>query len=243
MSSLAKNVGKTKSTDRKRLPGTGRKVLSDALHKLLRDWYENKLEARNTISCRRLLLQGLQIKQRLVSDHPEVAQLKLSKGWLDKFLARNNIVLHRTTTVCRRLPSDYIDKICNFVLFVQRKIADKLGLAALYGADETAVWLDPPAGTSLAPRGARDVAVRSTSQDKLRITIMLTARANRQKGLSFVLLKCKRAVKSTVEKFQGKLQLAWAGKTWIDDSLTKEYLESITGLQLFHKRLLVWDSF
>ena len=107
----------------------------------------------------------------------------------DKFLKRNNIVLRRTATVCQRPPSDFIDRICNFVLFVQRKITNnKLGLAAVYGANETAVGLDPSAATLLAPQRVRDASVRSIGHDKLRITVILAAHANGQKCLPFVLV-------------------------------------------------------
>ena len=112
----------------------------------------------------------------------------------------------------------------------------------LYGEDETVGWLDPPAATSLALLGAGDVAVQSTGHDKLRKTVMLTARANGQKCLQFVLLKRKSPVKAIVDKFHGKLQMPWAGLASMDDALTKEYFEKTIGLQLFQIRLLVWDS-
>jgi len=72
---------------------------------------------------------------------------------------------------------------------------------------------------------------------------MLTARSDGVKNKPFVLLMRKRPDPRIVEKFKNKLQLSWAGKIWMDDSLTKEYLEKIFGHSLFGKRLLVWDAF
>lgn len=72
---------------------------------------------------------------------------------------------------------------------------------------------------------------------------MLTAKDDGYKCLPFVLLPRKRADATIVEKFKNKLILAWAGKTWMDDDLTSEYLKRVMGNTIFGKRLLVWDSF
>ena len=64
-----------------------------------------------------------------------------------------------------------------------------------------------------------------------------------KKCLPFVLLNRKRVIPEVEEKFRGKLNLCWAGRTWMDEALTETYLCQTIGPQLFHKRLLVWDSF
>ena len=105
--------------------------------------------------------------------------LRLSKGWLDRFLQLHSLTIRRTTTVSQRTPADFVEKVCNFVLFTRQLIADqKLTPGTVYGMDETAVRLDPSASTSIAPVGVRDVSIRRIGHDKLRIIVALTAQAD-----------------------------------------------------------------
>lgn len=99
----------------------------------------------------------------------------------------------------------------------------------------------------------------TTGQDKLRITVMLTARSDGYKCLPFVLLNRKRPIPAIVNAFKNRLHLVWSGKTWMDDTLTEQYLLSVFGhgghiLIIFSSlfghfsghyfnRLLVWDAF
>ena len=72
---------------------------------------------------------------------------------------------------------------------------------------------------------------------------MLTAKANGNKCLPYVLLNRKRPIPEIMRKYQGKLVINWAGKTWMNDHTTKDYLQRIIGNQLFGRRFLIWDSF
>lgn len=98
----------------------------------------------------------------------------------------------------------------------------------IYAADETAVWLDPAAGNCVEKKGSKEVCVLNTGHEKLRITVMLTARSDGRKLLPFILLSRKRPDVNISKKFDGKLILSWAGRTWMDDDLTAEYLDKVT---------------
>ena len=87
------------------------------------------------------------------------------------------------------------------------------------------------------------MSVLTTGHDKLRVTVMLTARDNGSKLLPFVLLPRKRPDAAIEKKFSGKLTLCWAGKIWMDDWSTGEYLRRVIGEFAFGNRILVWDSF
>lgn len=72
---------------------------------------------------------------------------------------------------------------------------------------------------------------------------MLTARSDGYKCKPFVLLNRVRQDPNIIKKYKSKLNLCWKGKIWMNDELTEDYLRCIFGPSLFHKRLLVWDSF
>ncbi len=105
------------------------------------------------------------------------------------------------------------------------------------------MWLDPAGAKCIDECGAKEVSVRTTGHDKMRVTVMLLARADGYKCKPYVLLPRKRPDPRVVEKFKSKLFLAWAGKVWMDDELTSDFLQRVLGSTLFGKRLLVWDAF
>ena len=136
----------------------GRKLFSDSLDKCLKELYDEAFENRFAISRRILVLEARSIRAGLMAENPELENLKLSKGWLDRFLQRHSLTIRRTTTVSQRTPADFVEKVCNFVLFTRQLIADqKLTPGTVYGMDETAVWLDPSASTSIATVGVCSV--------------------------------------------------------------------------------------
>jgi DDE superfamily endonuclease len=77
----------------------------------------------------------------------------------------------------------------------------------------------------------------------MHITVMLTARSDGSKCKPFVLLNRKRQMPEIVKKYKGKLILCWEGKTWMNNSLTADYLRRTFGPSFCRRRLLVWDSF
>ncbi|XP_065195839.1 tigger transposable element-derived protein 6-like [Sycon ciliatum] len=87
-----------------RLPGGGRKLLSDEVDSQLHAWYLAELQTRNAISRRIMILKAKEFRNALISDNPELAELKLSKGWLDRFPQRHHLTMRRTTTVCQKPP-------------------------------------------------------------------------------------------------------------------------------------------
>lgn len=80
-------------------------------------------------------------------------------------------------------------------------------------------------------------------REKMRVTVVLTGRSDGYKCLPYVLLNRKRPDPAIIQKFKNKLILSWAGRTWMNDELTVDYLRRALGFSLFGKRLLVWDSF
>ena len=47
--------------------------------------------------------------------------------------------------------------------------------------DENPVWIEPVGSTSIDKKGVRDVPIKSTGHEKVRITVILTARGDGSK--------------------------------------------------------------
>ena len=167
-----------------------------------------------------------------------------SLGWLDKFMKRNKFSLRAPTTSCQKPPADYIPKTIDFILFIRKLRKDQAyPIEHIFACDETAVWLDPIGKRCVTQRGAKDVTVQTLGHEKLHITVMLCASSSGIKCKPFVLLSRKRPVPSVVQKFSGKFILNWAGKVWMDNTSTEDFIRRGLGPLVFGKRLLVWDAF
>lgn len=232
---------------KKRLDGAGRKQLFSILNDRVRDWILEKREKRQCVSRRLILLEAKKIASEMEKSGEMPSGTRTfsgSLGWLEKFLRRNQFSLRVPTTTCQRPPVDSAPKLVDFVLFIRsQREQHQYAQSNIFACDETAVWLDPTGRRCVTHRGARDVTVTTLGHEKVHITVMLCAKADGSKCKPFVLLPRKRPVPEIVQKFSGKLVLNWAGRVWMDNSLTEEFLRRIIGPLSFGKRLLIWDAF
>ncbi|KAI1723314.1 pogo transposable element with KRAB domain [Ditylenchus destructor] len=157
------------------------------------------------------------------------------------FLSRHKFSARKETRRCQKPPAEYASKIADFVVYLS-KLREQNNYLQIYACDETAVWLDPTSGKCVDYKGAKDVTVVSTGHEKARVTVMLTARADGTKSRPYVLLPRKRPVPKIEKDFGSRLHLAWAGRSWMNDEWTADFLRKTIGPIMFGGRLLVWDS-
>jgi len=152
---------------------------------------------------------------------------KASRGWLDKFLQRNELSVKRRTTIAQKEPEKLIEKMVSFILFMEharKKINASPG--DIYAMDETAVWFDMVGEATVAAKGAKSIPLKSTGHEKLRFTVVLTATGDGVKLKPYVVfLGGIRKVKELHEKKQlsGNVRSYNLSK-WVDDSGTDQGL-------------------
>ena len=174
------------SSSDKRLHGAGRPLKDADFDKKLIAWVREQRAMKFSVS--RTLIQ----KQALAfsSDSTYGA----SNGWLVNFLNRHNLVSRRPTTTCQKKPEHYVEKLTNFLVFVE-KCRRKTNYQYIFASDETAVYLDGSNSLTVEEKGIRRVSVKTVGHEKLHVTVMLTARSDGFKCQQFVLLKNKRPIK------------------------------------------------
>lgn len=204
------------------------------------DLRAKKLRVTNKMICR----EGKRIWQSLRDEAPELeAEFKASAGFAHRFNERNNFVYRRRTTVAQKLPQDYVPKIVSFVCHIRRlRQQQKYNMCDIIGCDETPVWFEGVGATTINRCGAKDVAVLTTGHEKMRCTVMLSAKADGKKLKPFVVLKRKRPLVELEKQFPG-IVIAYSENGWMNESLTAEYLRRVIGSFYFKRRLLVWDSY
>ena len=149
---------------------------SEQLKERLKNRIQEHREKRSHISRRRVQLWATEMTNEDERD------FKASNGWLDKFLKRNGFSLRKRTTVCQRTPDEYIPKLVSFVYHLGEvrkngKYPDK----NVYVMDELSLWLEPLSETTISVKGDKNIPILSSGSEKMRITVVLTAKANGKK--------------------------------------------------------------
>jgi hypothetical protein len=94
--------------------------------------------------------------------------LQFSNGWLVSFLKRHGFSSRRATTVCQKPPEFYVEKIIDFLLYVERLITMN-NYDKIFACDETAVYLDCSNSLTVADRGSKQVS--TLKNNKLNVSI------------------------------------------------------------------------
>jgi hypothetical protein len=120
------------------------------------------------------------------------SRFKASKGWAIRFMRRMGLALRRRTTICQKLPEDFERKLLNYQRYITnlRKTGNFL-MGQMVNAHETAIYLDMPPNYTLEKKGVKEVLLKTTGCEKLRLTVMLSATADGRKLPSLLILKRK----------------------------------------------------
>ena len=179
-------------------------MASPALDKIIFDWFTNEYENNNhEVSRARLQRKAKEVYESLVSQKVANPGMKITTGWVEKFCSRHNVVQRRITTQCQKAPKDYGDKVIKFVLYLKElRKKHNFEFGDIIGCDETGVWLDAASSTTLAPKGVKDVPVKTTGHNKMRLMILFSAKADRTKLKPFVLMNRKRPIKGCKKNFR-----------------------------------------
>ena len=107
--------------------------------------------------------------------------------------------------------------------------------------DETPVWLDMPGDSTIARRGSRSVPVQTTGHEKSRFTVVLSAMADGRKLKPYIIFKGVRPIPE-LKQVQGVV-VALSKNGWMNENLTKDWVNRVWGTLGFQRRLLVWDAY
>lgn len=178
-------ISNSQSSNRLRLSGGGRKPLLPEVEQNLSSWIISERE-----NYRRVTRKAIASKAtELANNNPD---FKASRGWVDKFLHRNDFSIRVRTTSGQRLPEQLASKVSSFVEFCMKmRIRHNFDLSNIGNMDETAVWADMPGNRTVDSKGVRTVPVLTTGHEKQRVTVCLAAMANGRKLQPMILFKGK----------------------------------------------------
>ena len=98
--------------------------------------------------------------------------------------------------------------------------------------------------TTINSTDAKEVALKSTGNEKVRVSVCLTPKADGTKMNPFIVFKgAKRESAVLNDRFKGFCVVKSSSNGWMNEELVLSYLRKILGMFTFQKRLLAWDTF
>ncbi|KAM7309619.1 tigger transposable element-derived protein 6-like [Ixodes scapularis] len=170
-------------------------------------------------------IELLQAKAREIARDKGIqrADFKASKHWVSRFMRRAGFSLRRRTSISQKLPESYEELLVAFqkhVISLRKAVPFQLG--QIGNADQMPVYLDMPSALTVHQKGSRQVTVRSTGNEKTRVTVMLSCTADGRKLPPYVVFKRKTLPKG--EKFPKNVVIRCQDKGWMDESLVLDWI-------------------
>lgn len=222
----------------------GRKAAWPRLEQDLMAWITEK---RNNGLA--ILPAMIRLKAMELSKHPQydiaAGEFKASNHWCQRFMKRNGLSLRQKTTLAQRLPRDYEEKIVQFHQFVIRqRRAHNYPLHLVANMDESPIQFDMPSNRTVSTISEKTVKIRTTGNEKNRLTVVLACTGDGSKLKPLVIFKRK-----TMPKIQNKhgVVVAVQEKGWMDSEIMKIWIEKVWRCRIGglsrRRSLLVLDSF
>ena len=229
-----------------RVEGGGRKLTDNELEDEVLNWIHRRRENMLRVSRKLIMFKAKAIFDEKCGDDKALKEsFVASNDWLVKFMKRNHVCLRRRTTIAPKDSSHLVSKLVGYVMHVRRlSINSNYAPGSIIAMDQTAVWFDMVGKTTINSTGAKEVALKSTGNEKVRVRVCLTAKADGAKMNPFIVFKgAKRESAVLNDRFKGRCVVTSSSNGWMNEELVLSYLRKILGIFTFQKRLLVGDTF
>ena len=154
-------------------------------------------------------------------------------------------ILRRRTTTAQKDPSHMTGKLVGYIMHVPRLNRQfQFPNSSILAMDETPVWNDMVSSTTVDKTGSKDVPLKTTGHEKVRVSVWLAAKGDGRKHKPFVVIAgAKRESKALHEEYKRQCSVASSTNGWMNEELTLRWINEIVGTFAFNKRLLAWDSY
>ena len=202
----------------------GKKAAWSELEVNLLSWITEKRNNGLAILPSLVQLKALELAKDEKYDIPE-GHFRAGNHWCQHFMKRNGLSLRQKTMLAQRLPDYYEEKIVRFHRFIIdlcKKHCYPLHLMA--NIDETPLTFDMPPNRTINYTGEKTIKVRTTGNEKNRVTVVLACCGDGLKLTPMVIFKRK-----TIPKINNKHRVIVSGqeKGWMDSEQMKVWIEKV----------------
>ena len=127
-----------------------------------------------------------------------------------------------------------------------RKLSMKTNFSpdCIIAMDETAVWSDMVGNVTVDTNGTKDVPLKSTGNEKITVSVCLTAKADGTKLKHFIVFQgVKREATALNKEFKNRCVVVSSSNSWMNEELVLKFLRHVLGMFSFEKRLFAWNTF
>ena len=158
-----------------------------------------------------------------------------SNGLLMKFMKRNNLSMRGRTTIVQKDPSHLTTKLVKYVIHVRRlSMKTNFSPDCIIAMDETAVWSDMVGNVTVDTTGTKDVPLKSTGNEKVKVRVCLTAKADGTKLKPFIVFQSAKHEATALNKeFENRCVVASSSNNWMNKELVFKFLRQVLGLFSF----------
>ena len=202
----------------------GKKAAWPELEVDLLKWIKEKQNDGLVILLSLVSLKALNMAKNEKYGIPE-GQFKAGNHWRQRFMKRNGLSLRQKTTLAKRLPDEYEEKIVRFHLYIidlGKEHSYPLHLIA--NIDETPLTFDMPPNGTINSSGEKTIKIRTTGNEKNRITVMLTCAGDGSKLRPMVIFK-RKTLPNVANKHRVVIIVQKRG--WMDGEGMKAWIEKV----------------
>ena len=110
--------------------------------------------------------------------------------------------------------------------------------------DETPVWADMVTDTTVESVGKKDIPMKITGHEKVRVSVCLAAKGDGTKMKPFIVFAtAKYELKALHKEFKIQCSVASSGNGWMNEELTLRWINEVIGKFSFRKHLLAWGTY
>ena len=110
--------------------------------------------------------------------------------------------------------------------------------------DETTVWSDMVRNVTVDTTGTKEVPLKSTRNEKVKVSVCLTAKADGTKLKPFIVSQdAKREATALKEELKNRCVVESSSNGWMNEELVLNFLRQVLGMLPFKKRLFALDTF
>lgn len=178
-------------------------------------------------------------------EYPDIKEARFSQKWVDGFMSRHNLVNRRKTTVCQKLPEDYIglqSAFLSYILYCRKEHQYPLSLIA--NMDETPVSFNLPSNYTVEQRGTKSISILSTGHERSNFTVVLACTASGIKLPPVIIFKLAKVpredfpdgviIRANKKGWMNEQEMIW----WVENVWTQRARRGVDP-----KSFLVLDSF
>ncbi|RWS23637.1 pogo transposable element with KRAB domain-like protein [Leptotrombidium deliense] len=154
--------------------------------KLLFEYIENRREKGLSVNQREIKFEAIKINDEL----QERSAFSASNGWINRFLNRHDLTLRTATSIGQKIPVNAKELAVNFLEFIKDYNEKNASNEIIYAnMDEVPVWFDMPRNKTYNKKGAKNVPLKTTGNEKLRFTVVLASLSDGRKCKPMIIFK------------------------------------------------------